>query len=341
MEAEMMEALSEINSLAGVSGRMDAATDRTAGVARMGVDGASVLGVETTLSVFGAALARGDEAETGVGSGSAGKAESRSAVALSTADCASRFLTWAALVAAAMFRIPGTGRFSAFLSAAFSRTLSGPFSRAFVSSFGSLGISVFSGAGVGVAAGADFSLSFPLSFAFSFALSVDLSGDFLLLVALLAAALGGMTGVAAGGLGELRAGKSSSRSFDLALEMSFDRPLSAARALTAFLASGIGVMAFFVSGLDAVTGGFTKALDSATGGVWRPTLAVGREECDMAGDGWALGKENPGGTDGVPERASNSNAPGGWRMFASMGSSATSASMLEVTSSSEGSSSST
>lgn len=100
-------------------------------------------------------------------------------------------------------------------------------------------------------------------------------------------------------------------------------------------------MAFFVSGLDAVTGGFANALDSATGGVWRPTLAVGRDECEMAGDACALGKENPGGTDGVPERASESNAPGGCRMFESMGSSATRASILDVTSSSEGSSSST
>jgi len=93
MEAEIMEALSEISSLAGVSGRMAAAAaDRAAGPAKIGVDGVSVLGVDTTLSVFGAARVAGDETETGVGVGSAGNAESLSAVALSVADGAATSL---------------------------------------------------------------------------------------------------------------------------------------------------------------------------------------------------------------------------------------------------------
>jgi hypothetical protein len=93
MEADMMEAVSEINSLAGVSGRMPAVvTDRTPGADKMGVDGISVFGVETTLRVLGAERARGEETETGVRVGRAGKAESRSVADLSVADGASRFL---------------------------------------------------------------------------------------------------------------------------------------------------------------------------------------------------------------------------------------------------------
>jgi hypothetical protein len=167
IEAEIIDALSEIISLTGVSGRMaEAATDRTAGVDSMGVEGVSVLGVDTSLRVFGAARVRGDGAETGVGVGSAGKAESRSAGVLSAADGASTFLIWAALVAAAMFRMPGTGRFScfSFLSTAFSR----PFSVAFASDFGT---SLFSGAGAGADAIKVFSFSSTVSFTFSAAFS--------------------------------------------------------------------------------------------------------------------------------------------------------------------------
>ena len=89
IEADIMEAVSDINSLAGVSGRIPA---RTPGAAKIGVDGTSVFGVETTLRVFGAERARGDATEAGVGVGRAGKAESRSVADLSVADGASRFL---------------------------------------------------------------------------------------------------------------------------------------------------------------------------------------------------------------------------------------------------------
>jgi hypothetical protein len=198
MDAEMMDALSEINSLTGVSGRMAAAaTDRTAGVARTGVDGASVLGVDTTLRVFGAALVGGDEFETGKGVGSAGKAKSFSAFALSVAEAASTFLIWEALVAAAMLRMPGTGRFSAIFSAGFSGTFSETVSGALASGFG---VSDLSRAGVGVGAGAGFSFSFSLAFSFALSLffSACFSEDFLLLAAaaFAGAAFGGTTGVA-------------------------------------------------------------------------------------------------------------------------------------------------
>jgi hypothetical protein len=70
-------------------------------------------------------------------------------------------------------------------------------------------------------------------------------------------------------LGELRAGKSSScKTLALAFAMSFDRPLSTARFLTAFFASGTdGAMAFLMSGLEAAAAGFTGSFGSATGGV--------------------------------------------------------------------------
>jgi hypothetical protein len=117
IEAETMDALSEMSSLTGVSGRIAmAATDRTAGAAKMGVGGASVLGVDTIFRVLGAARVSGDDTETGVADGSAGKAESLSVAAFSVADWASTVLIWEALVAAAMLRMPGTGRLSAFFS---------------------------------------------------------------------------------------------------------------------------------------------------------------------------------------------------------------------------------
>jgi hypothetical protein len=232
--------------------------------------------------------------------------------------------------------MPGVGRLSVFFACTVSEAFSEIASRTFASG---LGVSLLSGVGTSAGVGAAFSFSFPLSFPFTF--SAGFSGDFLP-VALLGVALGWETGVADRGFGELRAGKSSScRTFDFAFAMSFDNPLSTARALTAFLDSGTGVIALLVSGLDAATGGFAGTLGSATGGVCRPTLVGGRDECDRAGDGWALGNENPGGTDGVPTRPRDSNAPGGCRILTSMGSSATRASMLDLTSSREGSSSST
>jgi hypothetical protein len=99
------------------------------------------------------------------------------------------FLICDTLVAAAMFRMPGTGRLSAFFSAALSGAFSGTFSGNFVSGFG---VSLLSGVGVGAGAIAIFSFSFPLSFAFSFIFSAGFSDDFLLpeAPALLAAALG-------------------------------------------------------------------------------------------------------------------------------------------------------
>lgn len=234
-----------------------------------------------------------------------------------------------------MLSTPGVGRLSVPFPRAISEVLSETVSRAFTSG---LGVSLL-GVRASVTAGAAFSISFPLSFPFAF--SAGCSGDFLPVV-LLGVALGWATGVADRGFGELRAGKSSScRTFDLTLAMSFDNPLSAARALTAFLDSGTGVIAFLVSGLDAATGGFDGTLGKATGGVCRPALMGGKDEYETAGDGCALGNENPGGTDGVPTRPRDSNAPGGCRILASMGSSATRASMLDVTSSREGSSSST
>lgn len=73
------------------------------------------MGVETTRRVFGTRVA-GEDTETELGVGKAGNADSS---AFSTADVtvdAGLDLTAAALVAAAMFRTPGTTFLSAFLS---------------------------------------------------------------------------------------------------------------------------------------------------------------------------------------------------------------------------------
>ena len=119
MDAEMIEALSEINSLAGVSGRMaataDDRSDDVGGMKALAAGGTSAFGVEMTLSVFGAARVAGDETEATLGVGRAGKAESLSTTDLSLADSVSTFLACEALTAAAMLRMPGTGFLSATL----------------------------------------------------------------------------------------------------------------------------------------------------------------------------------------------------------------------------------
>ena len=110
----MIEALSEIISLAGVSGRMDEAG--RAGALKPGGPtipaewgvGTSVFAEDTTLRVLGMFRARGDAA-VAVGVGRAGKA-SLSATGVSVATgCALAGFTGDAFVAAAIFNTPGAG----------------------------------------------------------------------------------------------------------------------------------------------------------------------------------------------------------------------------------------
>lgn len=101
----MIEALSEIISLTGVSGRME--PDRAEALVAPAItdDELSVFGVGITLSVLGAFLVRGEDTVAVVGVGKAGNEESLSE------GWAPRGLIWETLVAAAMLRIPGTGFF--------------------------------------------------------------------------------------------------------------------------------------------------------------------------------------------------------------------------------------
>jgi len=175
MEADTTLAVSLTSSLAGVSGRREAATE-----AEGTVGGASVFGVATTRSVLGAARAAGVVAEAGVaavGVGSGGKDDVDFAMALVFSGSFSGGLT-----AAPMSSTAGAARFSAALG-----------------NVGTLGV------GNAGTLGAVAAISFPLA------------GP--------------------------SAGKSSSwRTGPFALpclceDMSVDRPLSAARALMALLAS--------------------------------------------------------------------------------------------------------
>lgn len=247
MVAEIMEALSEINSLTGVSGRIAAlAVVRTEGPAKgaplpEGVGGASTLGVCTTRRVLGAARAKGDDTEAVVGVGSAGNAESLSDDDFSAAEAVSIALDWVALVAAAMLSIPGVGRFSGARCSA----LAGPVDAG--------------GAG-----------DLPLSTNFSVA-------AFLLCEALGLFAVGleeetGGVGAGCETLGVPRAGKSSSCSVVfcvLTRAMSLDKPLSTASALIFFFASGTEVdVAFFaLCGVGVLAVAFTGTIGKATGGV--------------------------------------------------------------------------
>lgn len=109
IDAEIIDALSEIISLTGVSGRIE--PDRAGGPATavepLAVPAdtggtASAFEAGTSRSVLGAFLARGEETEDVVGVGSAGNADSLS-------DAVPDGLLWAALVAAAMFSPPRMG----------------------------------------------------------------------------------------------------------------------------------------------------------------------------------------------------------------------------------------
>jgi hypothetical protein len=78
IEAEMIEALSEIISLTGVSGRMEPERAEALVVPAI-IDGElSVFGVGITRRVLGAFLVRGEDTVAAVGVGKAGNAESLS-----------------------------------------------------------------------------------------------------------------------------------------------------------------------------------------------------------------------------------------------------------------------
>lgn len=140
-------------------------------------------------------------------------------------------------MAAAIFKIPGVGRFSA-------ARVSG------------LGIFAVALAGAAFSFSATFSAAFLLDDAF-----------------LLGLAFGAVAGATEGceTFGVPRAGKSSSWSAfcDLAL-MSLERPLSAARVLMFFFASGTEANAVFlllVGAEEVAAAGFVGTIGNATGGV--------------------------------------------------------------------------
>lgn len=120
-DADRIDAVSETSALTGVSGRcrvLKAWRSDTGAAAPADVDGGvSAFGVETTRKVLGTRVA-GEDTETELGVGKAGNAASS---AFSTADVAvdgglDFIAAAAALVAAAMFRTPGTTFLSVFFS---------------------------------------------------------------------------------------------------------------------------------------------------------------------------------------------------------------------------------